>query len=212
MRVSFSVAQFTLDHIKHLARTLSVDVGLRSSREHQVINTVSNLNRLNVGVTYSFKAFSNLSFIFSPPLLKKVYVPEKKQIKSKEQTLTRSAGRTPDLPVQGAVLTGPKLVEDWLDAQHQELVAQMDPEVQIVLRSDLTEDLKETNGSKKREKRNFAYLSCSLTENSIDEGHDGRLQADVTVVTCGPVQVDHQVLLTGNMLKMTQCASLNKLE
>lgn len=38
--------------------------------------------------------------------------------------------------------------------------------------------------------KSSVYLSCSLTEDSIDEGHDGRLEADlVSVAACAPVQV-----------------------
>ena len=39
-------------------------------------------------------------------------------------------------PVQRGVLVLPQLIDHWLDAQHQELIPQMEPELQIVLGND----------------------------------------------------------------------------
>lgn len=51
---------------------------------------------------------------------------------------------------------GPKLIHDWLDAQHQKLIAQMEPEFQIGLRSNLTEKIKgQPNQTSKRQKTVF---------------------------------------------------------
>ena len=51
---------------------------------------------------------------------------------------------------------------------------------------------------RKRGRKRRAHLPGSLAEDSIDEGHDGRLQVDlVSIATSTPVQVVQQSLETG---------------
>lgn len=47
------------------------------------------------------------------------------------------------------------------------------------------------------------HLSCSLAENSIDEGHDGSLQINfISVTTCGSVQICQQGLHTNRIYSL----------
>lgn len=54
------------------------------------------------------------------------------------------------------------------------------------------------------ETRDGVHLSCSFTEHSIDEGHDGRLQVHfVSVASGGSIQVYQQSLDTDTKFSLS---------
>ena len=64
----------------------------------------------------------------------------------------------------------PELVQDWLYAQHEELISEVKSELQVL-------------------------LAWPIVEDGIDERHEGSLETDVVAVLArGPVQVGHDAL------------------
>lgn len=89
------------------------------------------------------------------------------------------------MPVQRFVFMRSQLIDDRLNAQHQELVAQMQPEFQIL-------------------------LTRSIVKDSVNERHNGRLKIHIIPVgSGGSIQIVDDALESsafgGKSLEMQHC-------
>ena len=85
----------------------------------------------------------------------------------------------PASPVQRLVLELAQFIDDWLYAQHEKLVAQVEPELE-------------------------ALLAGTVAEHGVDERHDGRLQTDIIGVCARrPVQVVDDALRKSTNVSVT---------
>ena len=93
-----------------------------------------------------------------------------------------------------------ELIDDGLDSKHQELVAEVDAELQARLKTKPQQTNKYINNiisadgndwtSSVRPLVQPTYLSGTLTQHRVDEGHDGRLHVHLLPVAARtPVQV-----------------------
>ena len=82
------------------------------------------------------------------------------------------------MPIERFVFAFPQLIDNRLNSQHEELVSQMKSELQVL-------------------------HSGPVVEDCIDEGHDGRLDADVvSVLSGGAIEVVNYALETSSLVSI----------
>ena len=171
MRVRRRVSQFLSKALEHACRTLRVHVNLRNATAPFICIFFDSV------YTCMFKVPRHISSPIRarPPLEPCRRSPNACEANCVIKNAFQECAHDTISPVERLILVRAQFVDHRLDAEHEQLVAQVQPELEVV-------------------------LARAVVEQSVQKRHDRRLEAHIV-----PVRADAPVQIVNDCLDRKQC-------